>query len=307
MNWPTPSTAYDVRAWANEISVSPDSRACGQRFEQNAVVDENRDYRWMMINATPQEAQRLRLKLFEETLDPHTLELLSNVDLTDASVLEIGAGAGSITEELALRVGPEGRVTAVDIDVSHLRPTGPTVTVRQQDLRLDHDFGAATVDFVHCRSVLAFLPERDAILAALVTAVRPGGHLLIEEALFDAPAFLVDRTPAVLARFLTDVFPTVVRTGGASMRYGEQVPYDLADAGLEILAVHQTGRSGNHSAPYTRLMVATVAAMRSAFVQAHLADDAEIDDVLDLLSTTTLPIPAGPLVSTLARKAPAGH
>ena len=77
------------------------------------------------------------------------------------------------------RVGESGRVVAADLDV-RLLEEGPNLEVLQIDLEQE-DLPEAAFDFVHTRMLLLHLPGREALLARLAAAVRPGGVLLVEE------------------------------------------------------------------------------------------------------------------------------
>jgi SAM-dependent methyltransferase len=96
---------------------------------------------------------------------------------------ELGAGAGSVAGWLADRVGEKGSVTAIDLDTTLLADLArrPTVTVVEADLST-MAFRASTFDLVHSRSVLMHLDDPDAVVARVVTALRPGGWVLFEEA-----------------------------------------------------------------------------------------------------------------------------
>jgi SAM-dependent methyltransferase len=128
------------------------------------------------------EPERRRLTLQEQTLDPMTFDHLERIGVQAGwRCLEVGAGAGSVVSWLADRVGPTGKVVAIDIDtklIDHL--VGPVIEVRNQDLmtaELSEGF-----DLVHCRLVLGHLPEKDEALGRLHEAVRPGGWMCTEEA-----------------------------------------------------------------------------------------------------------------------------
>jgi SAM-dependent methyltransferase len=90
-------------------------------------------------------------------------------------VLEVGAGIGTFTEQLA-----EGRdVVAVEPDpalLSHLRTNAPSATV------VEGEVGAAPpgpFDSVVCFNVLEHIRDDRCALDALHERLRPGGHLLL--------------------------------------------------------------------------------------------------------------------------------
>lgn len=154
--------------------------------------------------ATPPEAELERLRLLEHRYDAATFRRLGELgDLDGARALEVGAGAGSVARWLGLRVGPAGRVLAVDNDPRFLTGTqGPNVDV------LCHDVMDPLVqggfDVAHCRAVLIHLDAPDRALANVVSALRPGGRVLLEDADFVTLVPADERHPgsAVFARIV---------------------------------------------------------------------------------------------------------
>ncbi|UQX89318.1 methyltransferase domain-containing protein [Jatrophihabitans telluris] len=123
-----------------------------------------------------------RLELFQARLDPLTIRRIERLQLSrGARCLEIGAGRGSIALWLCGLVGPEGEVTATDIQPEFLtRLSAANLTVRQHDVRVD-PMPAGSFDFIHLRAVLMHLEHRMKILRRVVSWLAPGGWLLVEE------------------------------------------------------------------------------------------------------------------------------
>lgn len=135
------------------------------------------------ISATETEGQKLdRLKKLEAVLDPISARHLETVGVAQGwKCLEVGAGAGSVAQWLAKRVGSSGKVVATDIDTRFLeRLSVPNLEVRQHDIAED-GLEAGAYDLVHCRRLLVTLQEPERALKRMADAVRPGGWLLVEE------------------------------------------------------------------------------------------------------------------------------
>jgi len=95
--------------------------------------------------------------------------------------LEVGAGGGTIARWLAARVGPTGRVLATDVDPRFLRTVRlPNLEVRRHDIAID-PLPRAAFDLIHTRLVLMHLPRREEALARMISALKPGGWLVVEE------------------------------------------------------------------------------------------------------------------------------
>jgi SAM-dependent methyltransferase len=127
-------------------------------------------------------AARERLELLERCFDPLTERHLDDRGV-DAGwhCLEVGAGGGSVVRMLCERVGPEGRVLAVDLEPRLLDGlSAPNLEVRRLDV-VTEALPEAAFDLIHTRAVLLHIPQRDEVLASLLRALRPGGLLLLEE------------------------------------------------------------------------------------------------------------------------------
>ncbi|MGD2123937.1 MAG: methyltransferase domain-containing protein [Gemmatimonadota bacterium] len=107
------------------------------------------------------------------------------------TVVDLGCGPGLTTLDLARRVGPLGRILAVDRDgeksIPRLREAADAagfgnVEARVADLE-QFDLPSESVDGVYGRWVLMYLPEREA--RALATRIakwlRPGGACVLAE------------------------------------------------------------------------------------------------------------------------------
>jgi SAM-dependent methyltransferase len=173
------------------------------------------------------ELEPQRLELLEQHADPTTIDRLeaTGVDI-GWCCLEVGAGRGSIAHWLARRVGPLGRVTALDLDASLLSWLNePNVDVCCGDV-LDVELAEGSLDLIHTRCVLMHIPERRRALARMVSWLRPGGWLVVEE--LDWMAILSDASADRIAIFraFNDALPTI------DFECGRALLPELADAGL---------------------------------------------------------------------------
>jgi SAM-dependent methyltransferase len=141
-------------------------------------MDEPLDYAFPHADAD--EARRL--DLLQQHLDPLTMRRIERLGIgPGAACLEIGGGRGSIVRRLAERVGPRGRVTATDVQPAFLDAIGmPNVEVLRHDVRTG-GFPENAFDLVHARAVLMHLPADSGLLRRMVSWLRPGGWLLLEE------------------------------------------------------------------------------------------------------------------------------
>src|SRR5258708_9698881 len=99
--------------------------------------------------------ERDRLRSLSALFDATTLEFCGRSGLRDgAYVLELGAGAGSVAEAMADRVGSRGRVVAVDRDTRFLTDIADRVAVREMDL-LRQPLPAGPFDLRHAPLLLS--------------------------------------------------------------------------------------------------------------------------------------------------------
>jgi SAM-dependent methyltransferase len=81
----------------------------------------------------------------------------------------------------AERVGDSGHVTATDLQVDFLEADAlSNVHVLRHDVRTD-TFPEQSFDLVHTRAVLMHIPDDSDLLPRMVSWLRPGGWLLLEE------------------------------------------------------------------------------------------------------------------------------
>src|SRR4051812_537184 len=105
-----------------------------------------------------------------------------------ASVADIGAGSGYITEKLAARVGPTGRVYANDVQPQMLQMLARRLAIRKianvtlvQGTIDDPKLEAASVDLEIMVDVYHELSQPQAMLRHLRDALKPGGRLVLLE------------------------------------------------------------------------------------------------------------------------------
>jgi len=107
-------------------------------------------------------------------------------------VLDAGCGPGRVTVPLGRAVGPEGQVTALDVQDGMLaRAREKVEAAGLENVRyLQADLGggslpAARFDRVVLVSVLGEIPDQAAALDEIYGALNPGGVLSITEVIFD--------------------------------------------------------------------------------------------------------------------------
>ena len=128
------------------------------------------------------QKERDRLAGIESSFDSYSTQRLADLGVSDGwHCLEVGFGAGGVALWLAGQVGSTGRVVATDLDPRFLAGHGrANLDVRQHDIVTDPLEGAA-FDLAHARAVLEHIPDRQRALQRMISAVRPGGWLVLED------------------------------------------------------------------------------------------------------------------------------
>jgi SAM-dependent methyltransferase len=246
-----------------------------------------------------------RFDAFAELFDPSTFARLSAIGLGPGwGVWEVGAGGRSVPTWLARQVGVAGRVLATDIDTRWLAGT-PGVEV------LRHDVGTDPVpdgpfDLIHARLLLVHVPNRNEALARMVSALRPGGWLVVEEA---DPALqplvcLEERGPAeALANRLKKGFRSLLAERGVDLAFGRTLPRRLRELGL--IDVSADAYFPITGPACTELERATVEQVSDRLISGGIATAAEIDEHLATVTSGVLDLATSPMVTAWGRRDPA--
>jgi ubiquinone/menaquinone biosynthesis C-methylase UbiE len=127
-------------------------------------------------------AESERLSALESAGDPRTFRRIEDLRIAEGWIcLEVGAGRGSVAVWLAKQVGLKGKVVATDIDIKFIQDLRiPNLEIRKHDILKD-DLEEGKYDLVHCRGLLAHLPQPEKALEKMARATKPGGWLFIEE------------------------------------------------------------------------------------------------------------------------------
>ncbi len=118
-----------------------------------------------------------------------------------AFVADVGSGTGYFTWRLAEKVGPKGKVFAVDVQKSMLDLTGAAIkkhNLANVELKLgketDPGLPAASLDLVFIANSYHEFSEPEAMIAAVKKALKAGGRLVVIEYSDEAEFGSIDNT-----------------------------------------------------------------------------------------------------------------
>jgi ubiquinone/menaquinone biosynthesis C-methylase UbiE len=144
------------------------------------VADAPESYR---INEDPDQVRREqeRLRMLSRVADARTHRALRDVGIASGwHCCDVGSGAGLIAAWMAEQVGPSGRVLSLDVDTRFQPPSAGVIEVRAVDVTRE-PIGHNEFDIVHARAVLQHLASREAVLDAMIAALKPGGWVVVSD------------------------------------------------------------------------------------------------------------------------------
>jgi SAM-dependent methyltransferase len=260
---------------------------------------------YLLANAAAEAGERFAA--LSATFDPITFGHLDARGIGPGwTCWEVGAGGPTVPAWMANRVGVTGRVAATDIDTSWLVDLPANVDVRVHDVAADDPPGVG-FDLVHARLVLVHVPDRAGALAKMVSALRPGGWLVLED--FDpmlGPDACLEPTTADhhRANKIRQGFLRLLEARGVDLRYGRSLPRVLREAGLVVVAAHAAFPVADPAA--RRLEAANVAQIADALVSAGHATASEVDQHLDAVAPGRFDVATPPLVTAWGQRASDG-
>ena len=220
----------------------------------------------------------------EELFDPGTVAVLERVGIGPGwSCLEVGAGLGSIALGLARRVHPTGAVVATDVrgdylDVLHALDE-PGLEVVRHDVVID-PIARVGYDLIHARFVLEHLPEREAVVAKLVSALKPGGWIVLEDV--DFATCLADRH-APYARAM-GAFVAAMAMTGTDYDWARRLPDVLQAIGLQRIDATGSGAFFRGASVQAQYWAAQWLDVEERLVSEGLLSADEVEDALRVVA-----------------------
>ncbi|HWH23230.1 MAG TPA: methyltransferase domain-containing protein [Allosphingosinicella sp.] len=196
----------------------------------------DRDY---VLGTQDEEIERLGLQ--HRVWRPRVLDAWRRAGISvGQTIIDVGAGPGYATTDLAEIVGPGGRVLALERSSRFLAALGArtaafglaNVEAREHDVSAQ-DFGDALADAAWCRWVLSFVEQPQRTVRHIARALKPGGVAIFHE-YADYGAWQMMPPSADVDRFRTLVMQSW-RDAGGEPDIGLTLPRWLEEDGLEII------------------------------------------------------------------------
>ena len=203
-----------------------------------ASVDSSGDY----ILGTDEE-ELARLELQNQVWRPHVLKCWREAGIaTGSHVLDVGAGPGYASADLAALVGYSGRVTALErsqrfvaaLEQTICRRSIQNITVHRLDLMYD-ELPRGDYDFSWCRWVATFVDDCAMLIAKLASVLRSGSVAVFHEYAQYATWRLAPRLP-IQEEFVQRVTDSWRATGG-DPDVALRLPFLLNENGFRLRKV----------------------------------------------------------------------
>ena len=210
-------------------------------------------------NADPEELARFEalagrwwnpdgpMKALHE-INPLRLDYIDNrAPLKGARVLDVGCGAGLLSEGMARRgaqvVGIDLAGASLDVAASHARGQGVDVEYRRQGAEDLADEQPGAFEVVTCMEMLEHVPDPSQVVAACARAVQPGGTVFFSTINRNLKSFLL---AIVGAEHVLGMLPRGTHEYEKLIRPSELATW-CREAGLQLLDI-----TGLHYNPLTR-------------------------------------------------------
>ncbi len=245
-----------------------------------------------------------RLAALADLFDPWTFAHLDAVGLGPGwKCWEVGAGGSSVITGLSERVGPDGTILATDIDVRWASAASlSNVRVLEGDVAVDEPPGT-DFDLVHARLVLVHVTERERALDNMISALRPGGWLVLEDAdpALQPLSCLDARTEQeLLANRIRSGFRSLMAERGVDLAFGRRLATLLRRAGLNDVRADAFFPVSNPAC--VTLELATISIIRDQLIQAGIATIEEVELHCQAVTDGSLDIVQPPLITAWGRR-----
>jgi SAM-dependent methyltransferase len=204
------------------------------------LVAENNDADYVLGTHDDELA---RLGLQHRVWRPVVTECWHRVGITHGwRVLDVGAGPGYATADLAEIVGPTGSVLGVERSARFLEAAKErcarrgldNVEFREADL-MEVSLGPLGLDASWCRWVACFVASPKKLIENIAAALRPGGLAIFHE-YSDYETFRFMPTRPALEKFSQEVMASWRATGGEP-NIARALPGLLREAGMKVLEI----------------------------------------------------------------------
>lgn len=157
---------------------------------------------------------------------------------TGQTLLDLGCGPGYCTKELAFLVGKAGKVIGIDKSISYiefLKEVTSKYNLNIDAIQSDFDemqLEPESLDGLYCRWALAWIPNPKEILQKVVTALKPGGKMVIQE-YYDWSLLQTEPPKKALSKGIAMALKSFKDTNN-EVDIGRYLPMMLPEIGMKV-------------------------------------------------------------------------
>jgi ubiquinone/menaquinone biosynthesis C-methylase UbiE len=272
-----------------------------------------RSYLW--DNAAKTEVSQ-RFRSLETMYDPSTFRHIQALGISEGwECLEVGGGGGSVSRWLSGKVADKGRVLVTDINplfLTEMEGKFGNVRVLQHDITSDLGIPKNSLDLAHARLVLIHLPQREKALANMVSTLKSGGWVMIEDYDFTAPDFSRDYHPklGVPPTMSTELYRkvilarnTLLEQHGADLFYARNLYTMLRGNGLSDVGISALGNQAwSGGSAGANLALANSLQSRKEMIATGIITEQEFDDSIEMMNDPEWIVFTPLMVSAWGRK-----
>ena len=234
-----------------------------------------------LFSQNNEDSELKRLQLIEEAINPLSFALLDTIDFQDNwRVLDLGCGAGGISEAIYEQLSDNGSLVSLDRDTKYMMASlGDNHQVVEADF-LDQDF-TGEFDLIFCRYTLIHNTESQAMLEKMFSLLTNKGCVILQEPDFSSPRHL--------SRNYSDAFDRVnlsiekmFRSRGMYADYGLHLAVNAQKAGFKVEDLDLTAHLVTGQTAISRLMADSARALAWHYKESGNSNDEDIAEYLEL-------------------------
>ncbi len=156
------------------------------------------------------------------------------------TLLDLGCGPGYCTKELAFLVGNQGKVIGIDKSagyINFLKNIATHYHLNIEGIHSDFDqmqLTPSSLDGMYCRWALAWIPNPKEILSKVVTALKPGGKMVIQE-YYDWSTLQTEPRKEPLAKAIAMALKSF-KDSKSEVDIGRELPLLLPEIGMKVIS-----------------------------------------------------------------------
>jgi len=233
-----------------------------------------------------------RLEIQSAFFEPLTRQTLLKAGIrAGMRCLDIGCGAGSITQVIAEMVGNRGYVTGTDIDERYVqycskRNSRPNVEFKQDNIN-NSKLGKESFDAIYSRFMFVHLKDARKAIHAMKQLLRKGGLIIIEE-LDHAPDSWLSYPENQSVTTLREIYVKLVQKAGGDPFAGRKIYSLMVEESLDASVECNSPCLLMGHEPYNTLGWRMAESLKPQIQSYHLLADQDYRDLHDDLKRLSM-------------------